>query len=136
MSLGKFAAIYAIAFGIFLLIDAVWLGVISKNLYKNNIGHLMSENPKLLAALVFYMFFTAVMLYLAFLPGYNDRDLLKVVIYSALFGLVTYGTYDLTNYATLKDFPFKLVVIDMLWGMSITTATSVLTYLISIQIFK
>jgi uncharacterized membrane protein len=118
---------------IFLGIDAVWLLVISKNFYKENIGHLMTDNPNLLAALIFYLFFVVGIIFFVIFPAVKDENIWKAVLNGAIFGFMTYATYDLTNYATLTDWPLKVVIIDILWGMFIAITTGVISYLITIK---
>lgn len=101
----------------FVLIDALWLGVIAKDLYKKNIGHLMTENIVWGAAAVFYLLYLAGIIYFAVFPSHS---LQKALISGALLGGLCYATYDLTNWATLKDWPWKVVAIDIVWGMAIT----------------
>lgn len=122
---------YLIALAVFTLIDLVWLLVISKNLYKSKIGHLMAKKANLPAAVVFYLLFIAAMVFFVISPAVERQSLLYAVGAGAFFGLVTYATYDLTNLATLKDWPLSLTVIDLAWGTFITSATSIATTWIS-----
>jgi uncharacterized membrane protein len=122
---------YGYTLAIFLGIDAVWLLVVSKNFYKNNIGHLMTDNPNLIAALIFYLLFVVGILFFVTVPAVKDANIWKAVLNGAIFGFMTYATYDLTNFATLTDWPLKVVIIDILWGMFISIVTGVLSYLIT-----
>lgn len=109
---------------IFLIIDIVWLTVISPKLYKANIGHLLSEKPNLIAAGVFYLLFVAALLFFVIDPAIAKGSVWQAVWTGAFLGLVMYATYDLTNLATLKDWPLKITAIDLAWGTFITAATS------------
>jgi uncharacterized membrane protein len=118
---------YLIALVVFTLIDLVWLLVISKKLYRDKIGHLMADKANLPAAAVFYLLFIAAMVFFVILPASEKQSLLYALGAGAFFGLITYATYDLTNLATLRDWPVSITVIDLAWGTFITSATSVLT---------
>lgn len=127
----KYIILYVLTFFSFLAVDMVWLLVIAKDFYAKQIGHLMAEKALLLPALIFYLLFVVGVLIFAVVPGYNAQSLSKTLMLSALFGLMTYATYDLTNLATLKDWPLKVTLIDIIWGMSISTVTGLAGYYIA-----
>lgn len=127
----KYIILYILTFLSFLAVDMVWLLVIAKDFYAKQIGHLMAEKALLLPALIFYLLFVVGVLIFAVVPGYNAQSLSKTLMLSALFGLMTYATYDLTNLATLKDWPLKVTLIDIVWGMSISTVTGLAGYYIA-----
>lgn len=127
----KYVLLYILVLIVFLGVDLLWLTVISKNLYKTEIGHLMAENPKLLPALIFYMVYVAGVIVISVLPGITEKQLLRTVLLSALLGFIAYGTYDLTNFATLKDWPAKIVFIDLAWGTVVTTLTGTAGFFIA-----
>jgi uncharacterized membrane protein len=127
----KYVYLYILTFIVFLAIDFVWLNWIAKNLYSEKIGHLLAENPNLIAAGVFYLLFVAASLVLAVLPGYEAQSLTKTIMLGAIFGMITYATYDLTNLATLKEWPLSVTIIDIIWGTSLSTATAVAGYYIA-----
>ncbi len=126
----NYIKMYGIAFIAFLVIDAIWLLFISKNIYQNEIGHLMADKAKLIPALIFYLLFLIGLVYFVINPGIVNKDVIKLLISAALFGLITYATYDLTNLATLKNWPLKITIIDLIWGTSISTIVSYVTYII------
>lgn len=109
---------------VFLVIDIVWLAFISPKLYKENIGHLMSDRVNFLAAGVFYLLFVVALLYFVIDPAIAAGSVRQALLRGGFLGLVMYATYDLTNLATLKDWPFKITVIDLAWGAFVTAATS------------
>lgn len=115
----------------FVLLDIIWLGVISKNLYSSEIGHLMSERLNYLAVIAFYLVFITGLVILAIMPGLKETELKRTIINAAVLGFVSYATYDLTNYATLKDWPLRVVLIDISWGTFISTITSIVGFYIS-----
>ena len=131
----KYIYLYILTLLVFLAIDAVWLLFITKNFYANEIGHLMADKPLLLPALIFYLLFVIGILIFAVIPGHQTQSLSKTLILSALFGMMTYATYDLTNLATLKDWPIKVTIIDIIWGSSLSTLTGLAGYYIA-QLIK
>jgi uncharacterized membrane protein len=106
----------------FLVIDMVWLGLVASAFYRKYLGFLMAPSPNWLVATVFYLLFVVGILVLVVLPGLKANSLKTILLRAALFGLITYGTYDLTNLATLKDWPALLSIVDMLWGTVLTVA--------------
>ncbi len=119
---------YLIALIIFVIIDGIWLGFIAKDLYKKEIGHLLASNPNWIAAVIFYLLFLVGLVYFVINPGVEKESIINVLISGALFGLLTYSTYDLTNLATLKEWPLKITIIDLIWGTSLSTIVSTATY--------
>lgn len=131
MSPFKVILIYATTFTAFLLIDSFWLIKVSPKLYKENIGHLLADKPQLWAALVFYLIFIAALLTLVIIPALNDHNFAKAIITGAIFGLAAYATFDLTSQAVFEDWPVKITIIDLIWGTSLTTIVTAVSYWIS-----
>ena len=121
---------FFITFVVFLGIDLIWLGFIAKDLYANAIGHLMTDNVNWLAAIIFYMLFVLGILYFVLEPALIHGDIKKLMISAALFGFMTYATYDLTNLATLRNWPLTITIIDLLWGSSLSLIVSLLSFYI------
>jgi uncharacterized membrane protein len=111
-----FLKLYLIALPIFFMVDMIWLGLLAKNFYKNQIGFLMKPDVNWTAAIIFYLLFLVGVVLYVIEPALEKKDLMFALSRGALFGLITYATYDLTNLATLKDWPLKVVVVDMIWG--------------------
>jgi len=107
---------YGVALIAFLVIDGIWLGLVAKQFYASEMGDLLSPDFRALPAAIFYLGYTAGLVYLAVRPGATDISLLNVALTGALVGLMAYGTYDMTNLATLRDWPATLSIVDMLWG--------------------
>lgn len=128
--------VFLIALVIFLAIDFLWLGFVAKGLYDNELGHLLKQEFNLVAAFIFYFIFVVALSIFVIVPSVESNSLLKALLLGALFGLATYATYDLTNYATLEGFPLNIVIIDILWGTFLGMITSTLTYLIYQGVFK
>jgi len=122
---------YLIAMVVFTLIDLVWLVFISQKLYKEKIGHLMADKVNFAAAAVFYLLFIAALVFFVITPAAEKKSVLYALAAGAFFGLVTYGTYDLTNLATLRDWPLSITVIDLVWGAFVTGSTCAVTTWIS-----
>lgn len=121
-----FLTLYVISIPIFFLIDMLWLGLIAKNFYQVRIGHLMEISW--LPAIIFYLIFLVGLTYFAMYPAAQAGSLQTALIAGALFGFFTYATYDLTNLATIRDWPLDMVIIDILWGTFLGGTVSVATY--------
>ena len=128
--------IYLITFSVFFLIDIVWLGFISKNLYSNYLGHLMAANVNWYAALLFYFMFIAGLVFFVINPSIEKQSVLYAILAGGFFGLIAYGTYDLTNLATIRDWPLNITIIDLIWGTFLNSTTSGITYLIVQKFIK
>lgn len=112
----------------FVAIDAIWLGIIAKKLYRDNLGSLMRDNPQMIAAGIFYAIFIVGLVFFVVQPAVDRSSWLYAMGTGALFGLVTYATYDLTNLATLQNWPLKITILDLLWGSFISSAVAVIAY--------
>jgi len=112
------------------VLDYLWLGFIAKNLYSSELGKLLLEKPNMVAALAFYFIYVVGVVVFVISPALASGSLWSAVGYGALFGLVAYATYDLTNLATVNGFTLKVALIDMCWGAFITAATSGITYIV------
>lgn len=108
--------LYFLCAGIFLIFDLFWLLVVSKKMYQHFIGSLMGET-KIVPAILFYLLYIVGVLFFVVVPGIEKSSLWYVLGSGALFGLICYGTYDLTNLATIKDWPVMMTAIDLAWGM-------------------
>jgi uncharacterized membrane protein len=122
--MNKQLAGYLAAVVVIVALDMVWLGLIAKSMYQQAIGHLMAEQPKLLAALVFYVLYPAGLMIFAVMPHAEDPAWAKTVLMGALFGFFAYATYDLSNLATLRNWPVGLTLIDMAWGTLLSAAAA------------
>ena len=120
---------YLPAFAAILLVmislDVLWLGFIAKPMYQNGIGHLMAERPNLWAAGAFYLLYALGLTVFAVMPHVGDSGWSGTASRAALFGLVAYATYDLSNLATLKSWPIGLALIDMAWGSALSAMSAV-----------
>lgn len=115
----------------FLAIDAIWLGFLARKFYQEQLGDLMLPSPNFAVAAVFYLFFPAAIVVLAVRPGLEAGSLWTAAGYGAVFGLAAYGTYDMTNLSTLKNWPVSLTIVDMIWGTVLTAIASVSGYAVA-----
>lgn len=109
----------------FLVIDAVWLGLIAKKFYANQLGSLMREDILFLPAGVFYLLYSAGVVLLAVRPEQPNLSLLNVAFYGGVVGFIAYGTYDVTNLATVKNWPPLMSFVDLVWGTAISSLVAV-----------
>lgn len=128
-----FIKLYLIAITVFLAIDMVWLTSIAKSFYAKQLGYLMAKNPNLFAALIFYLIFTAGLVFFVITPALDKRMWTHALLAGAFFGLVSYATYDLTNLATVKDWPVIITIVDLIWGTVLSAAVSVITYFVALK---
>ncbi len=121
----QYSLAYAATLIALVAIDALWLGVITKKLYQQGIGHLMADKPRMGAAVVFYLLFAVGLLVFAVLPHAATPGWKKTAGAAALFGFLAYATYDLTNLTTLRDWPLPLSILDMAWGTVVSAIAAV-----------
>lgn len=126
-----FFKLYCVALLVFLIIDLFWLGIIAKNFYRDQIGFLMSDQVAWGPALLFYALYVAGLVFFAIEPAVKRGSWSAALLHGAWFGLVCYATYDLTNLATLKGWPIKMVVYDLAWGAFISGCTSLIVFWIA-----
>ncbi len=128
--------IYLITVVVFFLVDIVWLGFISKNLYKKYLGNLMAPNVNWTAAIIFYLLFISGLVFFVINPALAKDSLKYAILVGGFFGLITYSTYDLTNLSTLKDWPVNITIIDIIWGTFLNAATAGITFLVANRFIK
>ena len=112
----------------FLAIDMLWLGLLARTFYRKHLGYIMAPSPNWPAAIIFYLLFLVGLLIFVVLPGLEAGSLSTTMLRGALFGLITYATYDLTNQATIKDWPVMVTVVDMFWGVFLSVAVSMIGF--------
>lgn len=126
-----FIKLYAIALPIFMAIDMVWLGLVAKNFYKNQVGFLMKPDINWTAAILFYLLFIVGLVLFVILPSVEKSSWMQALLLGAFFGFITYATYDLTNLATLKNWPLLVTIVDLAWGATLAALVSVITYFLA-----
>lgn len=119
---------YIITIFIFLLVDLLWLGVISKSLYQEKIGHLLNADVNWTAALLFYLFFIVGLVFFVIKPALTKDSWKYALFVGGFFGMITYATYDMTNLATLKDWSIQITIVDIIWGTLLCGVTSIITF--------
>jgi uncharacterized membrane protein len=122
-----FLTLYALSVPIFFIIDIVWLGVIARPFYQTYLADFLGP-VNWVAAMIFYFVFLLGLTFFAIFPAVQANQWPVAALYGALFGFFTYATYDLTNYATLKDWPLIVVVVDIVWGVVLGASVAVLTF--------
>jgi len=125
-----FLKLFLIGLPVFVALDLLWLGVVARGFYVSQLGHLMRTDVNWGAAIVFYGIFILGLSLFVLLPAIEKSSLTHAVVFGALFGLVTYATYDLTNLATLKDWPVLMTVVDIIWGSLLGAAVSSTAFLV------
>jgi uncharacterized membrane protein len=134
MTISVFFKLYGVAITTFLAIDLIWLGLVARPFYQTHLGHLMRANVNWVAAIVFYLVFVIGIVLLVVWPAVERHSLSHALLFGALFGLVTYAAYDLTNLATLEGFPLKVALVDLVWGTVLCATVSGITYLASARL--
>ncbi len=118
----------------FLVIDFIWLKYVALSFYRSNIGHLMTDKPNLAIAGLFYLFYVVGVVILAVYPALEKQSWSTALVYGGLLGLVAYGTYDITNLATLKNWPPIVAVVDIIWGTLLTASVATISYFITVAL--
>ncbi len=126
-----FIKLFLIALPVFFAIDMIWLALVAKNFYQKQIGFLMRPDVNWLAAIIFYLLFIVGLVTFVIAPAVDKHSWIHALLFGALFGLITYSTYDLTNLATIKDWPLLVTVVDLIWGTVLAASISVITYIIA-----
>jgi len=122
---------YLITVPIFFIIDLTWLGIIAKDIYQKYMGHLMRTTPNWSVAILFYLLFIVGLIIFVINPAIQKDSWVYALVYGVMFGFFTYMTFDLTSWAVLKDWPWKIVIIDIIWGIVLSGSVSVISYFIS-----
>lgn len=116
MSFGRLLALYGICVVVFFALDFAWLSIANGRVYRPRLGGMLAAQPKLGVAAAFYLAFVVGIVALAVLPGVREGAVAGALWRGALFGLLAYATYDLTNLSTLQGWPWQVSAIDMAWG--------------------
>jgi len=125
MSFGRLLALYGICTAVFFALDLVWLSVATSRIYRPRLGSLLADKPKMGVAAAFYLAYVVGIVALAVVPGLREGVVVGSLWRGALFGFLAYATYDLTNLSTIRDWPWQVSVIDMVWGTALNSAVAV-----------
>ena len=126
--------LYLIALPTFFTIDFIWLTLVARKFYVAQLGILMKTNINWVAAIIFYLLFIVGLVIFAIAPAVEKKSIYTALIMGGLFGFFTYATYDLTNLATLKNWPLDVTLVDMIWGIILAGTVSTVTYIIATKI--
>jgi uncharacterized membrane protein len=136
MTFRQAVILYLITLAVFFLIDMVWLGVVAKNFYRKHLGTMLSPKVNWAAALLFYLVFIVGLLIFVIRPALAQGEPLKALLLGGLFGLISYATYDLSNLATLKNWPIIVTVVDLVWGATLGGLVSLASALLGRWLLK
>ena len=134
MTLGSLVKLYFSSAAVFFVLDMIWLGVVAKGFYRQHLGSLLRPDVNWPGAILFYLIFIAGIEYFATVPSVAKGSAVQAALAGALFGFVSYATYDLTNYATMKDFPLVVVIVDMAWGTVLSCAVTAAGYFFATRV--
>lgn len=126
----QFFKTYVITLVVFFIIDILWLGFVAKNMYQEKLGFIMKTNVNWTAAILFYLLFIAGLIFFVINPALAKNSWTFALLVGGFFGLITYATYDMTNLATLKDWPLSITILDIIWGTFLCSLTSVASFFI------
>lgn len=126
----EWIVLWVVAAVLFLAIDMVWLLWIGRGFYTAEIGDLLRQPPNLSAAGLFYILYVTGLMVMVIWPAFQSQSAIQALLYGAILGLIAYGTYDLTNLAVMKGFTARIAMIDMVWGMVLTSVVSSVTVLV------
>lgn len=129
-----FVKLYFIALPVFFAIDLLWLGLVAKKFYSQQIGFLMRTDVNWVAAVVFYLLFIVGLVIFVITPAVEKGSWTQALLLGGLFGLIAYSTYDLTNLATVKNWPLIVTIVDLIWGSVLAAAVSTITFFIGSKI--
>lgn len=131
MTVAEIVKTYLLTTPVFLGIDILWLAVIAKNFYQEKLGSMLRDPVNWPPAVIFYLLFPLGVIIFSIIPAKEAESLQKALALGALFGFYTYATYDLSNLATLKNWPLQVTITDIIWGTFISTVTAGVAYLIA-----
>ena len=127
---------YFISLVSFLAIDLTWLGLIANKFYKDNLNGLLSKKPIWSIAILFYGVFIFGLMYFVIVPSLSSGSYKTLLTRAAIFGFVTYATYDLTNLSTLKNWPKNLTAVDLVWGVVLSSLVSLVAFTVAKKLFS
>ncbi|TAJ13525.1 DUF2177 family protein [Patescibacteria group bacterium] len=130
-----FLKLSLLALPVLVILDLLWLGLIAKNFYSAQIGGLLKPDVNWMAVIVFYLIFITGLVVFVISPAVEKGSWTHALMFGALFGLVCYATYDLTNLAVAKDWPILVTIVDMAWGAVIASLVSLSTYFLAMKFF-
>jgi uncharacterized membrane protein len=130
MPLYKYCITYAASLLVFLTVDFIWLGWVAQSFYNRQLGELLSQRVNWPAAIAFYVIYIVGLMIFCVAPALNRTSLVNAMVLGGLYGFFTYATYELTNYALIRNWPAALVPVDIAWGVVLCTIVSAGGYLV------
>jgi len=128
MTFYKSIIVYAASFSVFLVVDFIWLGWIAQSFYHRQLGDLLSQRVNWPAAIAFYMVYIVGLMIFCIAPALNRESMINAIVLGGLYGFFTYATYELTNYALIRNWPAALVPVDIAWGVVLCIAVAAAGY--------
>ncbi|MBO0474988.1 DUF2177 family protein [Enterococcus ureasiticus] len=128
--MNHYVKLFSVAAVAFLALDFIWLLFIAKKIYQDYLGYLLGPT-KIIPAAVFYILYLIGILFFVIYPAIEKESLMYAISAGALLGVLCYGTYDLTNLSTIKDWPLFVTIIDLVWGGFVTAATCGITVFVA-----
>jgi uncharacterized membrane protein len=125
VSFGKLAALWAICTVVFFALDFAWLATATSRVYQPYLGNLLAEKPNLGVAAAFYLLYVVGIVALVVVPALREGNVVGALWRGALFGFLAYATYDLTNLSTIRDWPWQVSAIDMVWGTTLNSLVAI-----------
>ncbi|MCK5811325.1 MAG: DUF2177 family protein [Clostridiales bacterium] len=129
----KWIVIFLVTFIIFMIIDFLWLSIFAKKFYHKHLGYIMAKKQNMLATVIFYVVFIIGLVFFVINPAINKHSVVYAIFVGSFYGVVTYGTYNLTNFATIKNWPISITIIDLIWGGFLCGLISLTSYLLFIN---
>ena len=126
-----YVVVYVLILAVFVILDGIWLSQMGQALYRPVLGDILADNVRIVPAVLFYFVYPLGIELFAVLPALRANSSQHAAVYAALFGLLAYATYDLTNYATLRNWTASITLIDLAWGAFVTGASATLAFIAS-----
>lgn len=122
--------VYVASLVVFLVVDFIWLGWVAQPYYERQLGELLSQRVNWSAAIAFYLIYIVGLMIFCVLPALERASLVRALVLGGLYGFFTYATYELTNYALIRNWPPALVPVDIAWGVFLCTVVAASGYLV------
>lgn len=129
MTFTHFFRAYVVALTTCLVLDLLWLGVLARSFYQQQLGSLMRADVRWLPAILFYLIYVAAVVVLVVLPAVERHSLNRALMLGGLLGLAAYSAYDLTSLALIRDYPTRVALVDLVWGTALTATVAAVSYL-------
>jgi uncharacterized membrane protein len=124
----KYIQLFLVTLGAFFIIDMIWLGLVARKFYRDQLGFIMAPKVNWPAAIVFYLLYIIGLIFFVTSPAIMRGSVLYAIFSGAFFGLICYATYDLTNLATLKNWPLKVTLVDLVWGSTLSALLALIGF--------